>query len=532
MLSESRVSSTRLPSTLLEGVEKERGMESESNFTFIDFDELQKKTDWDVEDVIWMLFGDHGLTAINSFRSDIPHEERRHPDYRVTSLYDDFLKALLSGRFGKIRKNYEKDALRFYPVHPLKVIDWIDDEKNLGRLGSHDDLEPHPDLSKLIESWNSDRESEDQSVEWSEINLEELAGHLAKEDFWGRGEFRRLLFTQTYAHEYPLAMYHKYDPEIEAMMREVDHRIDEGLEAGRIKLTDSGLGFGNALLVEIRFKGCPVPDGLIEARERGDWDKTEKLLKKLQGNMRIYVQCGGKIDKAELELIKEEQPPIEPAHAPNIGSQEGAKMGKPETSGNSRGGLMFYRAGKTWRVGFEEIKNVPNTKGMLYIQHLLINSQEYFTGLEIQALDGVDASSISNPGIARDTAGLNDDEPHQKEDESSFISKNNLLEMRNAYEVAEENNQPDAGLLKEEYEETLKSFQSLHDIHGKPRDDTTPQKRATKAVAKNIKTAKDNILEVIPELSELLEDIKTGNSYGYIPSNPDSPVKIITQQAK
>jgi hypothetical protein len=505
-------------------------MESESNYTFISFNEFWDKDSWDAEDVIWILFGDQGLTAIDSSLSNVPHEKRRKPDYSVTSLYDEFLGALLSGRFGIVPRGKEKDTLRFCPVHPLKVIDWIDDEKILGRLDSDDDFKPHPKINELIEDWNSDREPEDQPVEWSGINLEELPKHLAKEDFWGRGEFRRLLFAQTYAHEYPSLEYHKYNPEIEAMTGEVDHRIDEGLDARRIRRTDSGLVFGNEILAAIRFKDYPVPDGLIKARERGDWGKAERLLKKLQKNMKVYIQRGGKIDNSEFEkLIKEEQPPIEPEHEPNIGSQEGAKMGKPETSGNSRGGLMFYRAGKTWRVGFEEIKNIPNTKGMFYIQHLLINSQKYFTGLEIQALDGVDASSISNPGIARDTVGLNDDEPHQKEDESSFISKKDLFEMKTAYEKAEDTNQPDVGLLKAEYEEALKFFQSTHDKYGKPRDETAPQTRAIKAVAKNIRTAKDNILEVFPELSELLEDIKTGNSYGYIPSNPDSPVKIITQ---
>jgi hypothetical protein len=281
-------------------------MEPNSNYTFINFDELQAKADWDAEDVIWILFGDYGLTAINSFRSNVPHEERGHPDYRVTSLYDNFLKDISSGRLGKVSNDHGKDALRFYAVHPLKVIDWIDDEKNLGRLDLYDDFKPHPKFNELIKSWNSDRESEDQPMEWGGINLEELPKHLAKEDFWGRGEFRRLLFAQTYAHEYPLSIYHKYIPEIEAMMREVDHRIEEGLEAGRIRLTDSGLVFGNDLLAEIRFKGYPVPDGLIEAGERGDWLVAERLLKDLRERMKEFVLNEGR----PLPRTKESMPTL------------------------------------------------------------------------------------------------------------------------------------------------------------------------------------------------------------------------------
>ena len=65
---------------------------------------------------------------------------------------------------------------------------------------------------------------------------------------------------------------------------------------------------------------------------------------------------------------------------------------------------------------------------------------------------------------------------------------------------------------------------------GKVRDDFSPKNKAIKAVAKNLKKAKDNILEYLPELKELLKDVKTGNLFGYIPSNPDKPIKIIIEQ--
>ncbi len=110
--------------------------------------------------------------------------------------------------------------------------------------------------------------------------------------------------------------------------------------------------------------------------------------------------------------------------------------------------------------------------------------------------------------------------------------KQDLKDAYNALVKAEEENDPGAGLLREEYEELLKHYQSLHDLHGKSRDPSALENKAVKAVAKNLKTAKDNILEYLPELADLMKDIKTGNTYGYFPSQPDKPVKISNKKQK
>ena len=78
----------------------------------------------------------------------------------------------------------------------------------------------------------------------------------------------------------------------------------------------------------------------------------------------------------------------------------------------------------------------------------------------------------------------------------------------------------------------FKIYNSLYDKKGEARDYTLPEEKARKAVSKNLKTAKDNILEYLPELDKLLKDVKTGNLFSYIPSNPDSPVSTIIQQEK
>jgi hypothetical protein len=249
--------------------------------------------------------------------------------------------------------------------------------------------------------------------------------------------------------------------------------------------------------------------------------RKEELVKML----RLHLSYQERLRKKALQE-QEEQPTVKAEEPAKIRVQEKVEKEK---------GLKFYKTGKTWCFGFNEIKNVPDTKGMRYLQYLFLNPNVFYSGLEIRALDGVEASSIIKK--QKDTCGLNEDDPHQREDEINLIEsggqkfslKRELLELKEECEKAEEQNLPEAGILRKEYEETLTLNQSLHDRHGKPRDDTAPQNRAIKAVAKNIKTSKDNILEYCPELDELLKDIKTGNQFGYFPSNPDNPVKIITQ---
>ena len=285
-------------------------MEENSNFRFNIRDEdilagfynLWTKR-WCVEDVIWMLFGDHGLAIIGSVRTTVPIDERKS-DYRITDIFNKFLQAIQSGRFGTFYEN-DLEALRFLPVHPLKVIDWFEDEEVLELVKSYAVYKLHPGLYELIGKWNRDREA-------IKPHKKDPLERFVKAELVARREFRAMLFGELYAHEYQPLTYHKFNPAIEAMMREVDHHIDEGLALGRIKTTGFDLDFGvikepalllSDLLTEIKFKGYLVPEGLIEAKEEGDWDKAEKLLEKLQENMRVYIECGGKIDKAKFKKL-------------------------------------------------------------------------------------------------------------------------------------------------------------------------------------------------------------------------------------
>ena len=62
---------------------------------------------------------------------------------------------------------------------------------------------------------------------------------------------------------------------------------------------DEPLFHSQELLKEIEFRRYPVPKGLIEAREEGDWIKAEKLLKIFHANMKVFVKHGGEEESSE-----------------------------------------------------------------------------------------------------------------------------------------------------------------------------------------------------------------------------------------
>jgi hypothetical protein len=193
--------------------------------------------------------------------------------------------------------------------------------------------------------------------------------------------------------------------------------------------------------------------------------------------------------------------------------------------------LTFYRVNKTWRVGFAETKNVPHTKGMTYYQYLFLNPNKHYSALDIQILGNKqDINYLEESRIFE-----NDPEyqpPQDKLEKDSESLKKELKERYQAYKQAEKDKTLDVDLLKRDFDVFFKIYNSLYDKKGEARDYTLPEEKARKAVSKNLKTAKDNILEYLPELDKLLKDVKTGNLFSYIPSNPDSPVSTIIQQEK
>jgi hypothetical protein len=206
--------------------------------------------------------------------------------------------------------------------------------------------------------------------------------------------------------------------------------------------------------------------------------------------------------------------------------------------------LTFYRVNKTWRIGFSEIKNIPHTKGLFYYQYLFFNPNKYFSGLDLNILGNKqDLNYLAGSNLVDDGPGY--DGNNQKYGTTYYQStqgseanmdsdglKKELKERWYAYKQSEEEGSFDVDILKNEYDELKKIYNSLYDMAGELRDDAAPQKKAIKAVAKNLKTAKENILEHLPELEKLLKDVKTGNSFGYVPTNSDKPIEVITEDQK
>jgi hypothetical protein len=188
--------------------------------------------------------------------------------------------------------------------------------------------------------------------------------------------------------------------------------------------------------------------------------------------------------------------------------------------------LTFYRVKKTWRIGFSDIKNIDSVKGMAYYQHLFLNPNKFYSALDLQILGNKQDINFLNK-----TKFLDNDSKYtapQNEPEIDSISIRKELEERyDAFQKSEGDGSLDVDILEGQYEDLKKIYTSLYDLYGKPRDASQPEEKARKAVSKTLKTAREKILEYLPELEDLFKDVKTGNSFGYTPSKPDKPVGIV-----
>ena len=131
----------------------------------------------------------------------------------------------------------------------------------------------------------------------------------ATEDLWALSSLRAFLFD-----EYRITQDIDKLPKVTiSLLLQFDRHMTAAEAAGKItvvKYTNTAfsgieepLFHSHELLKELKFRGYPVPNSLIKAIRKGDWDKTEELLKKLRGNMNVYLQKKGNINKAELEML-------------------------------------------------------------------------------------------------------------------------------------------------------------------------------------------------------------------------------------
>ena len=188
--------------------------------------------------------------------------------------------------------------------------------------------------------------------------------------------------------------------------------------------------------------------------------------------------------------------------------------------------IIFFRKGSNWTVGNKTIKDIPHSKGMTYIQYLLLQPNKSCPSLNLELLE----NKMEHLSI-----GLINNEKYQTEqiyptseiDASYKTLLKEVLEMKGDFERAVEENPAEANILKEELEKHQYLLNSLYTKEGQLRENMSEEEKSRKRVSKAIKVAKDKISDELPELSELLKEIKAGSSPIYSPSNSDRPVNII-----
>ena len=190
-----------------------------------DFEDMSRQGVWFVEDVFWMLFGENGYVSIKSVKASPLYSH----DPRVLSLLQDTKIAILTGRFGEFDKSDVESRLLFFSAHPLRFIDWINENGILDE-GQGWGYATHPLFMGIIESWEARRAEEEKAPHALDYILDYK--EIVKLDVWTLKCLRRLLFHQGYAWEYFPGRYHRYDPSIEEHMRIVDQHIRQGLAIG------------------------------------------------------------------------------------------------------------------------------------------------------------------------------------------------------------------------------------------------------------------------------------------------------------
>lgn len=252
---------------------------------------------WSVDVFFWMLFGDPFLDTVDHPRrmgnlSKISTPRKN----KIKEIYGQFEKSLKSGRFGRFTDK-DEPALLFFNIHPLRIIDWLEEVNLLPELESYG-FGINPNLKKLFEKWNAQKDHVEGPSH--DLNFEKLA----KKDVWARHELQLILLEEFYSQSYPATQYHKFNPALEQLKHQVDQEINQAMAGKRIAIPNLEMNFGGErttpgflaqeLLIELKRLEYPVPKGLIEAREQGDWATAEKLLHKLHENMKEIVLSGGK----------------------------------------------------------------------------------------------------------------------------------------------------------------------------------------------------------------------------------------------
>ena len=229
-------------------------------------------------------------------------------------------------------------------VHPLRVIEWIDDafeydETSHSLLSESETFTLNPQIFAMLQEWRTRRDQGEIKDPVADTNFEKLI----KADLWVRTEVHVALFGETYSKRYPSFIYHHYKPKLEKHLRTVDTYIEGALATEKLKeyphqgaqsllienhgfdeyyeskddyqgidiYTDNEINGGKGfipknILEVLKFKGYPVPDGLIETINDGKWEKASKLFKKLREGFLYFVEHD-ELPSGDIEASRKEK---------------------------------------------------------------------------------------------------------------------------------------------------------------------------------------------------------------------------------
>jgi hypothetical protein len=318
---------------------------------------LANKETWSIEEVLKLLCGPSDPSAIIRGETHRPMGELletaanqgrfgkatvyMEPGSGYTPCWDIlYLAEINDGHF----VNENLDLILDLPVHPLRVIEWIDDVFEYDETFHSLSIESKTftlnlQLFTILQEWRTRRDQGEIKDPVADVSFEKLV----KADLWLRTEIHVALFGETYSKRYPSFIYHHYKPKLEEHLRTVDTYIEGALATEKLKkyphqgaksLLIENHGFDeyyeykddyqgidiytkNELkgrkgitpkdaLEVLKFKGYPVPNDLTKAINNGKWENAEKLLKRLREGFLYFVEHG-ELPSVDIEASKKEK---------------------------------------------------------------------------------------------------------------------------------------------------------------------------------------------------------------------------------
>jgi hypothetical protein len=193
-------------------------------------DHLKNKETWNIEEVLGLLYGPSNPSAI--IRGEI-HQP-------MGELLET---AANQGRFGMLTTGPDKfywdmellqdsqypdeplDTITEFTTHYLKFIDWVNDDNVLSKIQLDNNRKEK--VSVFIEKLNGERPEIKPTAHIIDNQ------RLIEEDFWTLTDLRIVLFGETYSSRYAPDLYHKYNSNLEAIMRRIDRVIQDSALVGR-----------------------------------------------------------------------------------------------------------------------------------------------------------------------------------------------------------------------------------------------------------------------------------------------------------